>query len=407
MFNNVKINERISWIGVNDRTTHLFEALWPIPNGVAYNTYLIQDEKTALLDTMKLGFGKDFQERVTETLGDRVLDYLIIHHMEPDHAGEIKSIVKKYPNVKIVGNNKTFKVLESYFGKMDNLMEVKEGDVLDLGHHKLKFVFMPWVHWPEVMVSYDLTEGILFSADAFGTFGTLDGGIFDDEVLFDKYYEDDMRRYYSNIVGKYSSFVQKAFCKLAGVNIRMICPLHGPIWRTNVAKVLGLYDKWSKMEADDAVVIIYGSMYGNTAVMADYIARQLAEQGIKDIRVYDASKTHISYLISEVWRCKGVILGSPAYNSCMFPMIENLTRELEHKGLKNRYLGVFGTYSWNGGGVRNLLNFADNIKWEMVGQPAEIEGSVMDSKIALAKELALEMAQKIKSVSCAECKCKN
>ncbi|MEG0500013.1 MAG: FprA family A-type flavoprotein, partial [Rikenellaceae bacterium] len=237
MFNNVKIKERISWLGVNDRTTHLFESLWPIPHGVAYNTYLIDDEKTALMDTMKLGFGKDFQERVTETLGGRELDYLVVHHMEPDHAGEIKSIVKKYPNVKIVGNNKTFKVLESYFGKMDNLMEVKEGDVLDLGYHKLKFVFMPWVHWPEVMVSYDMTDGILFSADAFGTFGTLDGGIFDDEVLFDKYYEDDMRRYYSNIVGKYSSFVQKAFCKLAGVDIRMICPLHGPIWRTNVSKV--------------------------------------------------------------------------------------------------------------------------------------------------------------------------
>lgn len=407
MFNNVKINDRISWLGVNDRTTHLFESLWPIPNGVAYNTYLIQDEKTALMDTMKLGFGKDFQERVTETLGGRELDYLVVHHMEPDHAGEIKSIVKKYPNVKIVGNNKTFKVLESYFGKMDNLMEVKEGDILDLGHHKLKFVFMPWVHWPEVMVSYDITDGILFSADAFGTFGTLDGGIFDDEILFDKYYEDDMRRYYSNIVGKYSAFVQKAFCKLAGVEIRIICPLHGPIWRTNVSKVLGLYDKWSKMEADDAVVIIYGSMYGNTAVMADYIARVMAEQGVKDIRVYDASKTHISYLISEIWRCKGVILGSPAYNSCMFPLIENLTRELEHKGLKNRFLGIFGTYSWNGGGVRNLLTFADNIKWEMVGQAAEIEGAVYEEKIALAKELGIEMAQKIKAVQCVNCKCKN
>lgn len=407
MFNNVKINDRISWLGVNDRTTHLFESLWPIPNGVAYNTYLIQDEKTALMDTLKLGFGKDFQERVTETLGGRELDYLVVHHMEPDHTGEIKSIVKKYPNVKIVGNSKTFKVLESYFGKMDNLMEVKEGDILNLGHHKLKFVFMPWVHWPEVMVSYDMTEGILFSADAFGTFGTLDGGIFDDEVLFDKYYEDDMRRYYSNIVGKYSAFVQKAFCKLAGVEIRTICPLHGPIWRTNVAKVLGLYDKWSKMEADDAVVIIYGSMYGNTAVMADYIARVIAEQGVKDIRVYDVSKTHISYLISEIWRCKGVILGSPAYNSCMFPLIENLTRELEHKGLKNRLLGVFGTYSWNGGGVRNLLTFADNIKWEMIGQAAEIEGAVYEDKIALARELGVEMAQKIKTVQCVNCKCKN
>lgn len=395
MFNNVNVAPRVEWLGVNDRTTHLFESLWPIPNGVSYNTYLIKDEKTALLDTMRLGFGKDFQERVTDSLAGRELDYLIVNHMEPDHAGEIKSIIKRYPNAKVVGNNKTLKVLIAYFGEIDNFMEVKEGDELDLGYHKLKFVFMPWVHWPEVMATYDMTDGILFSADAFGTFGTLDGGIFDDEILFDKYYEDDMRRYYSTIVGKYSNFVQKVYTKVAGVDIKTICPLHGPIWRTNVSKVLGLYDKWSKMEADDAVVIIYGSMYGNTAVMADYIARVIAEQGVKDIRVYDVSKTHISYLISEIWRCKGVILGSPAYNSYMFPMMENLCREIEHRGLKNRTLGIFGTYSWNGGGVRNLKCFAESIKWEMVNEPAEIIGAVYEDKVAAARELGLAMANKI------------
>lgn len=396
MFNNVKVTEKISWLGVNDRTTHLFESLWPIPNGVAYNTYLIQDEKTALMDTLRLGFGKDFEERVTETLAGRDLDYLVVNHMEPDHTGEIKSIVKKYPNVKIIGNNKTFKVLEAYFGKMDNLVEVKDGDTLDLGYHKLKFVFMPWVHWPEVMASYDMTDGILFSADAFGTFGTLDGGIFDDEILFDKYYEDDMRRYYANIVGKYSNFVQKVFTKLAGVEIKMICPLHGPIWRKNIDKVLALYDKWSKMEADDAVVIIYGTMYGNTGVMADYLARVIAEQGVKDIRVYDVSKTHISYLISEVWRCKAVVLGSAAYNSYMFPMMENLTREIEHRSLKNRVLGLFGSYSWNGGGVRNLKCFAENIKWEMAGEPAEIIGAAATDKVSALTTLGIEIAKKVK-----------
>ena len=395
MFNNVKVAERIDWIGVNDRTTHLFESLWPIPNGVAYNNYIINDEKTAVLDTVKLGFGKDFQERVTESLNGRDLDYLIVHHMEPDHAGEIKSIIKHYPNVKVVGNAKTFKMLECFFGKIENLLEVKDGDVLDLGYHKLKFVFMPWVHWPEVMVSYDMTDGILFSADAFGTFGTLDGGIFDDEILFDKYYEDDMRRYYSNIVGQYSGFVQKAFAKLAGIDIKIICPLHGPIWRTNVGKVLGLYDKWSKMEGDDSVVIIYGSMYGNTAIMADYIARVIAEQGIKDIRVYDVSKTHVSYLLSEVWRCKGVILGSPAYNSCMFPLMESLVSEIEHKKLKNRYLGVFGTYTWSGGGVRGLKCFAENVKWEMVSDAAEIQGAIFTDKVESARQLGLAMAKKI------------
>ncbi len=396
MYRNIKIADRVSWIGANDRTTHLFESLWPIPNGVSYNSYLIEDEKTALLDTIKLGFGKDFQERVSETLGSRELDYLIVNHMEPDHAGEIHSIIKRYPNVNVVGNNKTLKILEAYFGTISNFTEVKEGDVLDLGYHKLQFVFMPWVHWPEVMASYDMTDGILFSADAFGTFGTLDGGIFDDEILFDKYYEDDMRRYYSNIVGKYSSFVQKVYTKLDGVTINTICPLHGPIWRTNVSKVLALYDKWSKMEADDAVVVIYSSMYGNTAIMADYIARVVAENGVKDIRVYDASKTHISYLISEVWRCKGVIIGSPAYNAQMFPIIENLTREIERRGLKDRYLALFGNCSWNGGGVRNLKTFADNIKWEMVSEPSEVMGTLYTDKIEESNAIGVAMASKIK-----------
>ncbi len=397
MFKNVKITDRVSWMGVNDRTTHLFEGLWPIPNGVAYNSYLIEDEKTALLDTIKLGFGKDFQERVTETLQGRDLDYLIINHMEPDHSGEVKSIIKHYPNCKIVGNSKTVKILEAYFGEIANFYEVKEGDVLDLGHHKLQFVFMPWVHWPEAMASYCLTEGILFSADAFGTFGTLDGGIFDDELLFDKYYESEMRRYYATIVGKYSSFVQKVYSKLDGVKINTICPLHGPIWRSDVNKVLSLYDKWSKMEADDAVVIIYASMYGNTAMMADEIARAVAAEGIKDIRVYDASTTHISYLISEIWRCKGVIIGSPAYNSYMYPAIENLTREIERRALKNRYLGIFGTFSWNGGGVRNLKTFAENIKWELVSEPAEIYGTPYADKMEEANNLGKLMANKIKN----------
>ncbi len=396
MYRNVKVSERISRIGVNDRTTELFEGLWPLPNGVAYNSYIIMDEKTALLDTVKLGFDKDFEERVTETLGGRELDYLIINHMEPDHTGEIKSIVKRYPNVKIIGNSKTTKIFEAYFDNISNYEEIKEGDILDLGYHKLQFILMPWVHWPEVMVSYDTTDGVLFSADAFGTFGTLDGGVFDDEILFDKYYEDDMRRYYTNIVGKYSTFVQKVFAKLADTPINIICPLHGPIWRTNVSKVLSLYDKWSKMEADDAVVIVYASMYGNTAIMADYIARVVAEQGVKDIRVYDASKTHISYLISEVWRAKGVIIGSPAYNTYMFPLIENLTRELEHRGLKNRYLAIFGGYSWNGGGVRNLKTFAENIKWEVVATPAEFMGTPNANKAEGARAIGIAMASKIK-----------
>ncbi|MEF9950383.1 MAG: FprA family A-type flavoprotein, partial [Mucinivorans sp.] len=335
----IKVTDRIYYLGVNDRRKQLFENMWPLPSGVAYNSYLIKDEKTALMDTVEMGTSQSYVAKVEEVLAGRELDYLVINHMEPDHSGEIMEIVRRYPNVKIVGNGKTFKILEAYFGLSDNLMEVCDGATLELGHHRLKFVLTPWVHWPETMMTYDETDGVLFSADAFGTFGTLDGGIFDDEVDFESYREE-MRRYYSNIVGKYSAMVQKAFAKLSGVQINIICPLHGPIWRQNPGKVIELYDRWSRYLAREGVVIIYASMYGNTAVAADYIARRLSEAGVREIKVHDISKTHISYLISDIWKYQGVILGSCAYNAQMFPLMETLTRELVHMGLKNKHLGI-------------------------------------------------------------------
>ncbi len=399
MYNFVNVSERVYRLGVNDRITHLFESMWPLPNGVAYNSYLIKDEKTALLDTVKIGFEFDFVQKVEQLLDGRELDYLIINHMELDHAGEIKSVINRYPNVKIIGNKKTFNILTSYWGITENLMEIQDGQTLSLGHHELKFVFTPFVHWPESMMSYDITEKILFSADAFGMFGTLDGGIFDDEVDFD-YYLDDTRRYYSNIVGKWSGMVQKAFAKLAGVEISIICPLHGLIWRKDPMKIVALYDKWSKYEPEDeqSVVVLYASMYGNTAATADYLARQIAEQGIRNIRVYDVTKTHVSYLISEIWRCKGVVLGSCAYNGGMHPAMELLTREMEHMGVKNKSLALFGTYSWNGGGVRTLKEFAKNIAWDMVADPADMHGMPTEAKLVQIKEVAHAMAANLKKL---------
>ncbi|MEG0601820.1 MAG: FprA family A-type flavoprotein [Mucinivorans sp.] len=391
----IKVTDRIYYLGVNDRRKQLFENMWPLPSGVAYNSYLIKDEKTALMDTVEMGTSQSYVAKVEEVLAGRELDYLVINHMEPDHSGEIMEIVRRYPNVKIVGNGKTFKILEAYFGLSDNLMEVCDGATLELGHHRLKFVLTPWVHWPETMMTYDETDGVLFSADAFGTFGTLDGGIFDDEVDFESYREE-MRRYYSNIVGKYSAMVQKAFAKLSGVQINIICPLHGPIWRQNPGKVIELYDRWSRYLAREGVVIIYASMYGNTAVAADYIARRLSEAGVREIKVHDISKTHISYLISDIWKYQGVILGSCAYNAQMFPLMETLTRELVHMGLKNKHLGIFGSYSWNGGGVRNLQAFAQEIGWQQVSPGVDIFGSPTPEKLAACQELAVAMAREIK-----------
>lgn len=240
--------------------------------GVSYNSYLIKDEKCALMDTVESGSDRSYLDWLADTLEGRPLDYLVIHHMELDHSGEIENLIRQYPDVRIVGNAKTFRVLEAYFGKLPNLVEVKDGDTLSLGYHNLKFVFTPWVHWPETMMSYDTTDGVLFSGDAFGMFGATDGGVFDDQVDFARY-ESEMRRYYSNIVGKYSGMVQKALAKLSSARIGAICPLHGLVWRSDPARVIGLYDRWSRYEADDAAVVIYASMYGNTAQMADHIAR--------------------------------------------------------------------------------------------------------------------------------------
>lgn len=391
----VPVKGKVHWIGVNDRRKTLFENMWPLDRGVSYNSYIIVDEKTALVDTIEDRAAGNYIERIEKLLDGKKLDYLIINHMEPDHSGEVKAIFDHFEGVTIVGNVKTFKMVEAYWGITDRLLTVDDGDTLNLGYHNLKFVMTPWVHWPETMMTYDQTEKILFSGDAFGSFGTLDGGIFDDEINFE-FFEEEMRRYYSNIVGLYSNMVQKAFAKLSNVPLNVIAPVHGPIWRENPQKVLSLYDKWSRYEAEEGVVIVVASMYGNTELMADYIARRLAEKGIKNIRIHDVSRTHISHLISEIWKYKGLILGSCAYNGQMFPLMENLTRELTNMKIKQKYLGLFGSYSWNGGGVRNLMHFAEESGLELVAEPAEIFGKPMDDKYAQCDIIAQEMAEKLK-----------
>ena len=381
MYSKIPLSEKIFYLGVNDRRKQLFENIWPLPEGVSYNSYLICDEKTALMDTVEMGTAGDFTGWISYILDGKPLDYLIINHMEPDHAGEIGHVVQAFPGVKIVGNNKTFPLLKAFFGIEDNLLEVKDGDTLGLGYHKLRFVMTPWVHWPETMMTYDTTEKILFSGDAFGTFGALDGCIFDDEIDFTKY-EGEMLRYYSNIVGKYSNMVQKAFAKLQDVEVKTICSVHGPVWRKDPARVLALYDKWSKQEPDDSVVVAYASMYGNNAALADYVARKLAEQGVRNIKVHDVSKTHMSYIIRDVWKAKGVVLGTCSYNTQMFPLMKSLVDEFVLLGIKNKKLGIFGTHSWNGCGVKDLAKFAELSGWDLVAEAMDIHGRPTPEKTA-------------------------
>lgn len=395
MYYNIPVVGKVHWIGVNDRRKRLFENIWPLDKGISYNSYLIVDKKTALIDTIEDRAAGNYIDRIETLLNGQPLDYLIINHMEPDHSGEIEMIYNHFKGVKLVGNAKTFKIVEAYWGIKDNLIQVDDGNTLDLGHHKLKFVMTPWVHWPETMMTYDQTDQILFSGDAFGSFGALDGGIFDDEINFE-FFEDEMRRYFSNVVGKYSNMVQKAFTKLKGIPVKVIASTHGPVWRSNPTKVIELYDRWSRYEAEDGVVIIFASMYGNTEAIADYIGRKIAENGVKNIRIYDVSRTHISHLISEIWKYRGLVLGSCAYNSEMFPLMEQLTRELTHLGIKNKKLALFGSYSWNGGGVKNLLKFAEEAKLELVAEPAEIYGKPNVKKLQQFDELAKKIAESVK-----------
>ncbi|MDO4799204.1 MAG: FprA family A-type flavoprotein [Bacillota bacterium] len=391
----LSINSDIYWIGVNDRETALFENYWPLDQGVAYNSYLIVDEKIAIIDTVKFNKTTEYLEKIKEIIGDRKADYLIVNHMEPDHSGSMSALLAEYPDIQIVGNKKTFPFIEGFYGINKNFFEIGEGDTLDLGKHKLTFYMTPMVHWPETMVTYDETTGTLFSMDAFGGFGALNGGIFDDEINFD-FFEDETRRYYSNIVAKYSPMVQRSLQKLGGLDIKMIASTHGPIWRSNPGRIIQLYDKWSKFEAENGVVIVYGSMYGNTAKMADYLARVLAEQGVKEVKVFDASKTHSSYILSEIWKYKSVVIGSCAYNTKVFSSVDTLLRKLLNSGLKNRYLSIFGNKSWSGGGVSGIEEFSKEMGWEVIGESIEATFSPKEREFQMLCDLGKQIADRLK-----------
>lgn len=395
MNTSIEIKNGLFWIGENDRKTHIFENYWPIPKGVAYNSYVIVDEKVAVIDTVERSRMDHYIDNLEAILKGRKVDYLIINHMEPDHSGAIKALLCHYPEMKLVGNAKTFPMLRNFYGIESNLVEVKEGESLNLGKRTLNFYMAPMLHWPETMVTYLPGENILFSGDIFGAFGTLDGGIFDDQLDLD-YLEEEISRYYSNIVGKYGVPAQNALKKLGGLKIEMICATHGPIWRSHIPEILAKYDKWSKYETEPGVVIAFSSMYGHTEQIADLIGRFLAEKGVKKIRIHDTSKTHPSYIINDIFRYKGVILGSCAYNGNIFPTMETLLSELEHMGVKNHCVAFFANMTWSGGAMPRFNEFAEKIKWEVVAPSNETSGSMKENDIEKYRAIAYAMAEKIK-----------
>lgn len=393
----VEILDGLYYMGVNDRETNLFENMWPLPEGVAYNSYLIMDEKTALLDTVKITKVDGFIDTLKHNLGGRDLDYLIINHMEPDHSGCYKTVIDLYPNVVLVGNKKSRGMLKDYMElELENYLEIKDGDVLDLGRRKLTFVNTPMVHWPESMVTYEVTDKILFSQDIFGGFGSLNGTIFDDEMNFE-FFQDEMRRYYSNIVGKYSKQAAKALEKVKGLDINIICPVHGIVWRENPNRIIDEYIKYANQINEEGVVIVYGSMYGNTERMADQLARFIAEEGVKNVKVFDVSKTHASYILSEIWKYRGVVLGSCTYNNSVYPNMNQLLYTLKMNKINNHALGIFGSYGWSGGAVKELAEFAsEGGVFEVAPTVVETKGTMKEDDIEGLRNLAKEMVELVK-----------
>ena len=382
----------IYYVGVNDRQKALFENLWPLPGGVSYNSYLIVDDKTVLVDTVDICYSDLFFKRVAKLLDGRKLDYLVVDHMEPDHAGSIRLLRQLYPDVKIVGNKQTFGMLAGYHGITDGLHEVKEGDKLELGHHTLSFYMAPMVHWPEVMVTYEETEKVLFSADAFGTFGTLDGGVLDTDMDTERYWSE-MVRYYSNIVGKYGSPVQRALKKLSALEIRTICSTHGPVWTEQSGRVISLYDRLSRYEGLDGVTLVYGSMYGHTEQMAEDIATALSDGGVRHIAMHNVSKSHGSYILRDVFNYRGLIVGCPTYSGQLYPEVEMVLSEIKLREVKDRLFSYFGSFTWAGAAVKHLAAYAEAMKWEVVGTPVEQKQGISTEEQCIA--LGHAMAERI------------
>lgn len=364
-----KVTEDILWVGCNDRRITLFENLFPVPKGVSYNSYLILDEKVTLMDTVDASATEQFFENLEAGLAGRSIDYLVVHHMEPDHAANIKILLEKYPEIQVVASAKALQMIGQFFDLdlAGRSMEVKEGDTLSTGSHTFHFVAAPMVHWPEVLVSYDEKEKILFSADAFGTFGALNGTIFNDEVDFEREYLADARRYYANIVGKYGMQVQGLLKKAAGLDIQMICPLHGPIWRTDLGWFIDKYDKWSRYEPEEkAVVVLYGSIYGHTEQAVNALACALAEKGARNIAVYDVSRTHVSDLIGEIFRASHLVIACPTYNGGIYPPMENLLTDMKALSVQKRTVALMENGTWAAASGKQILKRLEEMKEMLV-----------------------------------------
>ena len=394
-----KVTEDLYWVGGSDRRLELFENIFPLTKGVSYNSYLLLDEKTVLFDSADYSIGRQFLENVKAVLDGRTLDYLVVNHMEPDHCAMIEELVLRYPDMKLIGNAKTFPMISQFFDfDLDGrTVTVKEGDTFSSGKHTLHFVMAPMVHWPEAMMTYDETDKVLFSADAFGTFGALNGNIFNDELDFDREWLDETRRYYTNIVGKYGMQVQNVLKKASGLDISVICPLHGPIWRTDLDYIIGKYDIWSRYEPEEkGVMIAYASMYGNTENMAEIFAASLAEAGVKNIRMHNISKTHVSELISDSFKYSHIVLAAPTYNNGIYPLMDNYLEDMKALALQNRTVAVLGNGTWAPQSTKLITAKVGEMKnMRLLDGAVTIKSAVKDPQMEEITSLAGQIAEEV------------
>ncbi len=391
MYNVRKVTEDLYWIGANDHRLALFENIHPIPRGVSYNSYLLLDEKTVLFDTIDWSSGRQFLENIEGVLDGRSLDYMVINHVEPDHAASIGEILVRYPDITVVSNEKAFMLMSQFgFGIGDNRVEVSEGDVISFGKHTITFVQAPMVHWPEAMVSFDTTNGVLFSADAFGSFGALDGILFSDEADFDRDWIDDARRYYTNIVGKYGPHVQALLQKAGSVDIKMVCPLHGPLWRKDLGYFIEKYDKWSRYEPEEnGVLIVYASMYGNMESAAQRLASMLTAKGVEKIAVYDVSNTHVSHLIAETFKYSHIVLASVTYNLGIYPLMHNYLMDMKALNMQDRTVAIMEGGSWAPKAGVLMEELLDEMKqMTVLNEKVTVLSTLSDSSAAEMEQMA-------------------
>lgn len=396
-----KINEDLYWVGAEDRRLTLFENIYAIPKGIAYNSYLIKDEKNVLLDTVDYSVGRQFLENIKYVLDGEKLDYLIINHMEPDHCSLIEELVFKYPEMKLVCNNQTIRMLKQFYNfDVDSKVEiVKEGQTFKTGKHEFQFIMAPMVHWPEVMVTYDITDKTLYSADAFGSFGALNGNLYNDDIEFEKEWTSESRRYYTNIVGKYGPQVQNLLKKASNSEIRMICPLHGVIWRKNISYIIEKYDKWSKyMPEENSVLIIYSSVYGNTENVVNTLANYLGENGIKNIAVYDSSNTDVSQLVSESFKYSNIVIAATTYNLGLFPKIQEYLLDIKRQNLQNRTISIIENSTWVPGivtkEIKQILSEMKNI--QILEKTYSIKSTAKDNEYEHIKAIGDEIITNLK-----------